>query len=150
MMTTSHQSPNEGVRRHEGAPGEGSAPNKEVGSALPPSAQGSTGDLPARDHQAILDLLDGLVGREQLPAFLEWLKKTHEELQAWGLWTRVVDSLPDDGLSVLTCRAGDADSVEVGGYNSELSAWWDVHGEDLDEPTHWMHLPEVPLEEVAP
>ena len=65
-------------------------------------------------------------------------------------WRSVKDDLPDDGLSVLICQAGDQDSVEVGAYASDVDGWYEVYGDQLEYPTHWMELPEVPLEEVAP
>jgi hypothetical protein len=128
MMTTSKTGPDEATRRKDGAPGEGSAPNKEVGPALPLSAQGSAGDLQPCACPTIQELLDGLS----------------------NFWIRVTEKLPESGVSVLMCRAGDMDSIKIGTCDWQCGGWWDVYGEELDEPTHWAHLPEVPLEEVAP
>lgn len=65
-------------------------------------------------------------------------------------WIRVKDEYPDDGVTVLICEAGDQDSVKVGAWHSEIETWCCPFGDSLGEPTHWMHVPEVPLEEVAP
>lgn len=65
-------------------------------------------------------------------------------------WRPVEQELPDAGLSVLICQAGDQDSIEIGAWHDDIGIWCSVFGEPLSAPTHWDHLPEVPLEEVAP
>lgn len=57
--------------------------------------------------------------------------------------------MPDDRLSVLICQEGDQDSVELAYYDSELDLWSDIYGNDLDDPTHWADVPEVPMAPMA-
>jgi hypothetical protein len=65
-------------------------------------------------------------------------------------WVAVATEYPDDGVSVLVCREGDQDSIDIGAWHSEIGQWCNPFGDLMDEATHWMDLPEVPLEEVAP
>ena len=72
-------------------------------------------------------------------------------------WISVADSLPDSGEPVLVCR----DSIhepfignvvwETPAYEETFKAFWywdGVHneGENWDDVTHWMPLPERPKE----
>lgn len=64
------------------------------------------------------------------------------------VWRSVFDELPDENQTVLICRAGDQDSIQLGAVYAEgaVQEWANNDGEILDQPTHWAELPEVPME----
>lgn len=63
------------------------------------------------------------------------------------VWRSVFDELPDENQTVLICRAGDQDSIQLSAVYAEgaVQEWANNDGEIL-EPTHWAELPEVPME----
>jgi hypothetical protein len=63
-----------------------------------------------------------------------------------GGWRPAAKELPDVGLSVLMCQAGDQDSIQVGCCHG-AEDWSTVFGDAVAAPTHWQDLPEVPMEE---
>lgn len=73
-----------------------------------------------------------------------------EQGQSGGaiVWRSVFDELPDENQTVLICRAGDQDSIQLSAVYAEgaVQEWANNDGEILDQPTHWAELPEVPME----
>ena len=65
-----------------------------------------------------------------------------------SVWRSVFDELPDENQTVLICQEGDQDSIQLGAVYAEgaVQEWASIHGEILDQPTHWAPLPEVPME----
>jgi hypothetical protein len=72
-------------------------------------------------------------------------------------WISVEDRLPDDGAEVLACNL--ALVACDNGFGSRFVAWldydtappqWIVSGEEKEEVTHWMPLPEPPRDPSMP
>lgn len=85
-------------------------------------------------------------GKPEIKEALQALKELREE-QDW----QSIDSAPKDGTKILTWngRWQDVSYWTRPNIYTEVMVWQSISGiGHIDQPTHWMHLPELPTGEA--